>query len=434
MNSRMPDAPRLSVVMPMRDCGHCVCAMLDSLLAQKIPMQIVIVDDASEDDGVARVEAWSRQTGQPVEILRNNERMYSYGSRLKGLARACAPIVWSVDADDIIPPNADISAALAVMEREKPDILHCRACGVLPGSALQKPLTWTEPVAESLRGREIFSAFIAHAYPPATLCNKFFSARLVKAVLASAPALEVRYFDVKFLGLLFLLGAQSYAASNELIYEYRMRTHRPAWLYARQVDALLLLERSLGGIVEERAPEQAEAFRAYCRRRLVIQTGHLSLMTEAELKQLLQQRRDTQDWLGENILANISHENLLRAICRSLSANAARLSGWAEDMLRIYGRGNDCLARDPARPALETLPVAAREWLCCDFGPKTCRRIAQCGLHLGLKLAESGHGHELLVNKYSEELAVALLLANAQLARAITAIMAPDIDITRKAN
>lgn len=434
MRSPLTDDPRLSVVIPMRDCGHCVCAMLDSLLTQKIPMQLVVVDDASEDDSVARVEAWGRQNGQPVDMLRNRKRMYSYGSRLRGLAQAAAPVIWCVDADDSIPPNADVRAALAVMEREKPDILHCKACGVLPGSTLQKPLTWTEPVAERLLDSEIFSAFIAQAYPPATLCNKFFSARLVKAVLAAAPDTVVRYFDVKFLGLLFLLCAQSYVACNELIYQYRMRAHRPAWLYARQVDALLLLEENLGGPVEARAPEQAARFRAYCRRRQIIQTGHLCLMAEAELKQLLQQRRDPRDWLDQNVLINIGHENLFRALRRSLGGNAARLYGWAEALLRMHGADSACLACDPAWPALESVSMCAREWLCGDFGPKTRRRMAKCGMRLGLKLAQSEHEREKLACNHSWELAVALLLANAQLARAITAIMAPDMDITRKAN
>ena len=155
----MSGTPRLSVVMPMRNSGDCVCEMLDSLPTQSIPMQIVVVDDASEDDSVARVEAWSRQSGQPVELVHNTRQLYSYGSRLKGLARAIAPVVWCVDADDRIPPNADVAAALAVMERERPDILHCKAYGVLPGSSLQKLLTWTEPVTERLHGKDIFAVF-----------------------------------------------------------------------------------------------------------------------------------------------------------------------------------------------------------------------------------------------------------------------------------
>lgn len=430
----MSDAPRLSVVMPMRNCAHCVCAMLDSLLGLHIPLQIVIIDDASEDDGPARVEAWSRQTGQPVELLRNERQLYSYGSRLKGLARVKAPVVWNVDADDRVPSGADVHAALERMEREQPDILHAKACGITPGSSLQKPLTWTEPIAERLNGSDIFSAFIAQSYPPATLCNKFFSARLVKAVIAAAPDMTVRYFDVKFLGLLFLLYAQSYVASNELLYEYRMRTHRPSWLYARQADALLRLERSLTPLVERQAPEQTQAFRDYCRRRLIIQAGHLSLMAEAELQQLIRQGGAPQEWLEQNILANLDQENLCRALACSLGGNAARLHGWSETLLRLHGEDGEAPARVAALSALEDLTRSTREWLGGDFAATTCRRLARHALHFGLGLPEAEKTLREPAGAPFGETAIALLLGNAQLARAITAVMAPDIDITKKAN
>lgn len=430
----MSDAPRLSAVVPMRNCGHCVCDMLDSLALRDIPMQIVVVDDASEDDGAGRVEAWSRQTGRPVELVRSERRIYSYGSRLKGLARATAPVIWCVDADDIIPANADVRAALALMERDRPDILHCRACGIMPGEKLQRPLAWTEPVAGHLCGSEIFGAFIARSYPPAILWNKFFSARLVKAVLAAAPDITVRYFDVKFLGLLFLLHAQSYMACNELVYEYKMRAHRPAWLYARQVDALLLLEQSLGPLVAQKAPGLSEAFLAYCRRRQVIQAGHLSLMAEAELKQLVRQGRSPQEWFERNIMANIDYESLFRALFRSLCANAARLSGWEETLMRLSGDSISGAAPVSARSELANLCVLAEQWLCGDFSSVTCLHMARCGLRLGLSLPESGPENEKLAGTHYRETAIALLLANARLARTITDIMAPDIDITRKAN
>lgn len=430
----MSDTPRLSVVIPMRNCAHCVCAMLDSLLAQNISMQFVLIDDASEDNTITRVEDWSRRNNQPVEIVCNKEQMFSYRSRLKGLALASAPVVWCMDADDIVPPNANIQAALVIMEREKPDILHGKACGVMPGDTIQKPLPWTEPVAGHLTGREIFSTFMAQAYPPAILWNKFFSARLAKAVLTAAPDITVRYFDVKFLGLLFLLYAQSYTACNELMYEYRMRPHRPAWLYARQVDALLLLEEKLTRQVERHAPNHLDAFLAYCRRRLVIQTGHLSLMAEAELRQVLEQEHSPCAWLEENILTNLSRKQLHHALCVSLADNTTKLHGWVEDLLRIHALGSSFFPCLPDPSLLGALKLAVREWLCRDFTPTTCRRIAQCGMRLGLRLAKSELDREELASNLSDDAALALLLGNAQLARAITAIMAPDIDITRKAN
>lgn len=427
----MAENPRLSVVIPMRNCGASITSVLDSLLRQRVTMQIIIVDDASDDDSVSRVEEWSKTTGQPVELLRNGRQLYSYASRLIGMACVKAPVVWQLDADDIIPANANVPEALAIMEREQPDILHCKACGVSGGSFLQKPLAWTEPVADALYGGDIFKAFMADSYPPATLWNKFFSAALVRRVVATAPNVEVRYFDVKFLGLLFVLHAQSYLACNELIYEYRMRAHRPAWLYARQVSALLLLDQALAPLIEAHAPGQLEAFHDYCVRRLTIQTGHLSIMAEAELKR---GRQSPEQWFQENIAANIGHDSLLRALHISMEANARRLNGWREQTGALCGKVDKCLPDDSPRHLMQALVAAAHDALRQKFTDN--ERLARRAFHFGLCQPETtSYGTEFAGSTVPlSDLAIALLLGNSQLARAITAIMAPQTDITRQAN
>lgn len=431
-------APRLSAVMPMRNCGACVCRMLDSLPFGRIPLELVIVDDASTDDSVSRVEEWSRRRGQPVNLVRNARQLYSYTSRLLGLARATAPVIWCVDADDVIPANADVAAALELMEREKPDILHCKAVGLTPGSPLQQPLPWTEPFAEQLSGGDIFTAFLEQSYPPAILWNKLFSARLVRTVLGAAPRMTVRYFDVKFLGLLFLLHARSYRACNELVYEYHMRGHRPAWLYARQVDALRLLEEALAAPVAARAPHALPAFKDYCRRRSTIQAGHLSLMAEAELRELPARALDAGAWLDQNILTNISAGHLCRALCRSLAANAARLAGWYGDIRELLRPGAGACVEPPAPPGMAGLLEAAHNWLTRGATADQQLCLARYGICMGLAMAREpaqGKGPaEELCQAQGQDAALALLLANAQLARAITAIMSPQTDITRKAN
>lgn len=378
--------PRLSVVIPVYNCAKTVCAMLDSLLATGIRMQIVVVDDASEDGSPQVVESWSSKSGQPVLLLRNQKHLYSYATRLKGMAQATAPVIWNVDADDIIPANANVPAALAMMEAEKPDILHCKACGVERSGWLQKPLPWTEPVAESLLGDDIFSVFLAQSYPPTTFCNKFFSARLVKKLLVLAPGLEVRYFDIKFLGLLALLCAQSYKACNELVYEYKMRGHRPAWLYARQVNSILLLRKYLGPLVQQHRPDLTGEFSSYCQRRLVIQAGHLSLMARHELKD----KKDAQKWFEGNISPNIPIEDLLKALNASIASNVARLRSWINNICQ----------------------TSAQKWQGDQYLP-VCQHTGKTDI---------------------VDQALELMLANARLAGMITAIMAPGIDITRKAN
>lgn len=399
---------RISVVMPMREVDP--APMLDSLLGQNIPMQIIAVDDCSEDDTAEKVAGWASRTGQPVEILRNRKRLYSYGSRLAGLERANAPVVWNVDADDVIPPNADIGNALKQMEKDYPDILHCRAAGVEKGCLLQKALLWSEPFALSLSGKDIFHRFMEQDYPPAILWNKFFSLNLCKKICQLAPDVEVRYFDVKFIGLISLLLAQTYRASNDLVYQYSMRAIRPASLYAKQVKSLILLEEKLGPLVDSLNHDGLHLFRRYCLERLVIQTGHLSIMAAHELTKSAEM--DHVEWLESQILDNIDLQDLLNALVLSCKYNTNRIKCILDILKSAY-------------PTQFSVNVLGKTRNAQSDGP--CSKLAP--------KAETDIDFESVAKMpLTPRLVLRLLMLNASYARSIISVLAPHIDITKKAN
>lgn len=418
--------------MPMRNVAHCVCNMLDDLYLQHTrhdaSLEIIVVDDHSEDGSADVARAWAETRGMPIALLRNERRLWSYGSRLRGLAHAAAPFVWNVDADDRIPANADITRPLALAEQLNCDILHCRAVGVRPPSPLHLPLAWTEPVAWQLRGQDIFRVFMEQSYPPATLCNKIFSARLARAIAAGAPDIEVRYFDVKFFGLLSLLHAQSYHACNETIYEYSMRAHRPAELYARQADALMALRHSLGPEVARTAPDQMDAFLAYCQRRLVIQTGHLCIMARTELAH---NTGAADQWLNANIYPHLDKKRLFDALGQSLLANGRRIRAIASKLAPFCD-----LAANKCQPHEIRAKIAdmARLELAQVFGDARRASLAKFGMEIACML-DARHGKAAnLAAEAEDNWIMPLMLANAELAATITSIMAPGTDITKKAN
>lgn len=93
----MPTAPRVSVVVPVRDAERGVAALLERLAAQTYPdegFEVVVVDDGSRDataevaaaSGFARVERLSVSRG-------------SYVARNRGLAASRAPVVAFTDGD-----------------------------------------------------------------------------------------------------------------------------------------------------------------------------------------------------------------------------------------------------------------------------------------------------------------------------------------------
>lgn len=413
----------------MRNVATCVERMLDSLLFQDrshtIGMELIVVDDASEDGSADIAAAWSAKRNMPVTLIRNSRRIWSYGSRLKGFACANAPHIWCVDADDRVPEEANLGLPLHLAQETGCDIVHCRAVGIRPPSPLYLPLSWTEPVALKLSGKEIFSAFMSQAYPPGTLCNKILSRRLAESILAHAPSIEVRYFDVKFFGLLAPLLAESYQASNETIYEYTMRTIRPAELYSRQVAGMLALAAHLGPIIADRRPDMTAVFEDYCRRRLVIQTGHLAIMCEHELGGIPSAAMPA--WFEKNIYANISKRDLLRSLFTSIGANAARLRKYGDMALAFLG----CHLPRPSflPPDTDRLSALALRW---QQGEASVDEVAALVLTaVALVQAPESLSLEKSTGLYD---ILGLLLANARLAKILTSMLAPETDITKMAN
>lgn len=98
----MPDEPRVTAVVPGRDCEHTVAACLEALLAiqeQGALSEIVFVDDGSGD---ATAEVVGRY---PVTYVRGEGRGAGAARNL-GWRRARTPLVWFVDSDCVARPDA----------------------------------------------------------------------------------------------------------------------------------------------------------------------------------------------------------------------------------------------------------------------------------------------------------------------------------------
>lgn len=101
VGARTP-APRVSVVIPARNAERFIVAAVTSALDQTLrDLEVIVVDDGSDDATVALVEA----IGDPrVTVLRQPSRGAS-SSRNAGLAIARGEYVAHLDADDLWPPD-----------------------------------------------------------------------------------------------------------------------------------------------------------------------------------------------------------------------------------------------------------------------------------------------------------------------------------------
>ncbi len=108
--------PLVSVVMPAYNAGAYIQQAIDSVLAQDYPaVELIVVDDGSSDDTVARVQAY----GDRVKLL-TQANQGSAVARNRGLEAARGEYIAFLDSDDVWLPGK-LTAQVAYLERH-PDV------------------------------------------------------------------------------------------------------------------------------------------------------------------------------------------------------------------------------------------------------------------------------------------------------------------------
>jgi glycosyltransferase involved in cell wall biosynthesis len=104
-HKRIPDAPLVSVVVPAYNAAAFIEPTLCSLLSQTYPnMEIVVVDDGSEDETLERVQSMASRHHQIRVIRQRNAGVAA--ARNRGIQASHGELIAPVDADDIWFPFA----------------------------------------------------------------------------------------------------------------------------------------------------------------------------------------------------------------------------------------------------------------------------------------------------------------------------------------
>lgn len=103
---QLPDDPRITVIMPIRNeadfIERSLGAVLDQLGVEGV--QVIVVDGDSDDDTPEIVREVADQRGRPVEIITNPDRIVPISLNL-GLERANGDVIVRVDGHCIIAPD-----------------------------------------------------------------------------------------------------------------------------------------------------------------------------------------------------------------------------------------------------------------------------------------------------------------------------------------
>ena len=144
----MPQDPSISVVLPCFNEAGSIGPLLDEFRAvldpMAMPYEIIVVDDGSTDDSVARLEALTRTTPHLV-VLRHTRNLGQSAAILSGYARARGEVVVTMDADGQNDP-ADLPAMFGLLEDSD------AVCGVRKGRRDPGMKRFSSRVANAVRG------------------------------------------------------------------------------------------------------------------------------------------------------------------------------------------------------------------------------------------------------------------------------------------
>jgi len=100
------DIPEVTVVIPLYNYGHFLVETLDSVLGQTLAgLDLIVVDDASTDDGARTAENWLDRNAARFRkslLLRHDRNMGLATTRNTGFRRAETGFVFPLDADNLL--------------------------------------------------------------------------------------------------------------------------------------------------------------------------------------------------------------------------------------------------------------------------------------------------------------------------------------------
>lgn len=144
------DSELISVIIPAYNAADTISQCIDSVITQSYcNMEIIVVDDGSEDETGAIVQEYCNKHDNLILIDQKNSGAGS--AQNMGLQVASGKYVQFVDSDDILMPNATQILYNAINEAES-DLVICGAQNSGGGGDITT-------IATSLRGKQQITSY-----------------------------------------------------------------------------------------------------------------------------------------------------------------------------------------------------------------------------------------------------------------------------------
>lgn len=111
--------PLVSVIIPTYNSKKTIKRAIKSVLRQNYEnIELIVIDDASEDSTIKIVEKFSN-----IILIKNENNIGQYYSRFKGINKATGTYITFLDADDWLAPDA-IYRAMMIARLYKADVVQ----------------------------------------------------------------------------------------------------------------------------------------------------------------------------------------------------------------------------------------------------------------------------------------------------------------------
>ncbi len=218
----MSPAPLVSIVVPVHNDEGTIEAALASCLAQTLrEIEVVCVDDASDDGTVAVIERMQRADNR-IRLIRHEDNRSAFQSRRTGVLAAEADYILFVDGDDELVPDA-ARAALFPATASDADLVGFGVTVVerdgSTGGAYERRL---QPKHSALQGSGVLRGLFPIDRPAqGQLWRHLFRTRILREAYELLPD-DLSLARVNDLPLMFLVAALAtrYASIDTKLYRY----------------------------------------------------------------------------------------------------------------------------------------------------------------------------------------------------------------------
>ncbi|MGA6128331.1 MULTISPECIES: glycosyltransferase [unclassified Microbacterium] len=266
----MSPAPLVSIVVPVHNDEGTIEAALASCLAQTLrEIEVVCVDDASDDGTVAVIERMQRQDGR-IRLIRHETTRSALQARRSGVTSARGEAVLFLDGDDELDSRA-AEASLAAMRASVADLVQFDVTVIdrhgRSGGTYEQRLA---PRHTTLTGSDIMRELFAPGAPAqGQLWRYLFHTDLLRRAYAHIPA-DLVLIRVNDLPLMFLVAtlAEHFVSIDEKLYRYHLGrggsghdvdTMERAEFYATAIDSVDSIRDAVASIsATARDPETVQ--------------------------------------------------------------------------------------------------------------------------------------------------------------------------------